>query len=203
MKLIKDLGTRFPTETSKRKRRYGLYECAKCNKEFETIIESVKYNNTSMCNSCGRKAAKSHGLKKHPLYAVWHGIKQRCYNPKSQGYHRYGGLGVEMCKEWREGFMNFYNWAITSGWESGLHCSRFNDTGNYSPGNCEFKTNSENSAEGSTRNRYGSIKGIKLSNPQVEVMIELYREGNNYNEIALMYGVNRTTVSRAIKNYKK
>lgn len=38
-KLIKDLGMQFPTESSKRKYRYGLYECQYCKKEWEAKIQ--------------------------------------------------------------------------------------------------------------------------------------------------------------------
>ena len=36
-KLIKELGMRFPTELSKRRSRYGLYECPYCSKHWEPI----------------------------------------------------------------------------------------------------------------------------------------------------------------------
>lgn len=41
-KLIKDLGMRYTTETSKWKARFGLYECQYCGKEFETNVARVK-----------------------------------------------------------------------------------------------------------------------------------------------------------------
>ena len=35
MKLIEDLGMLYPLATSKRKARFGLYECIECSKHFE------------------------------------------------------------------------------------------------------------------------------------------------------------------------
>ena len=48
--LLQDLGMKYPTEYSKEKKRYGLYQCQYCNKEFETQIKSVK---SGYCKSCG------------------------------------------------------------------------------------------------------------------------------------------------------
>lgn len=36
------------------------------------------------------------------LYMIWFHIKDRCYNPKNERYHLYGGKGVVMCEEWNE-----------------------------------------------------------------------------------------------------
>lgn len=42
-KLIKDLGTRYPTEKSNYKARFGLYECQYCGKEWELLkLEVLK-----------------------------------------------------------------------------------------------------------------------------------------------------------------
>jgi hypothetical protein len=47
------------------------------------------------------------GRKAHPLYQVWHGIIQRCVNPRAQGYHNYGGRGIQICERWRASFWAF------------------------------------------------------------------------------------------------
>jgi hypothetical protein len=41
------------------------------------------------------------------LYAIWSGVKQRCFNPRSTQYHRYGGRGITMQPEWVEDFACF------------------------------------------------------------------------------------------------
>lgn len=43
----------------------------------------------------------------HPLYKRWGKIKERCHNPNSQSYPRYGGRGISMCKEWCDDFWIF------------------------------------------------------------------------------------------------
>ena len=45
------------------------------------------------------------------LYNIWKNMKQRCYNSKCERYKDYGGRGIEICKEWRDNFDNFADWA--------------------------------------------------------------------------------------------
>lgn len=48
--------------------------------------------------------------RKYPSeYHIWYGIIQRCCNPKSQGYERYGGRGIQVCERWQgeDGFEHF------------------------------------------------------------------------------------------------
>lgn len=94
------------------------------------------------------KKCKTHGLRYHPLYNVYYGMRYRCYNEKSEAYERYGGRGITVCKRWmqkRKGFIKFYEWAIEKGWKEGLELDRKNNDGRYSPENCRFVTPEVNS----------------------------------------------------------
>ena len=51
--LIEDLGTICPKETSKQKRRYGIYKCF-CGVEFKAITQNVKKGKTKSCG-CFKK----------------------------------------------------------------------------------------------------------------------------------------------------
>ncbi len=75
-----------------------------------------------------------------PLYSVWNTMRQRCYNPTVKSYHRYGGRGIKVCKQWRESFMAFYEWAMKNGYKKGLSIDRKNNNGNYCPSNCRIAT---------------------------------------------------------------
>lgn len=66
----------------------------------------------------------THGLSRHPLYRIWTKIKERLYNPNHEAYHRYGGRGVKMCKEWINNPVAFINWALDNGWKKGLHVDK-------------------------------------------------------------------------------
>ena len=45
--------------------------------------------------------------KGSPVYKLWSAIKDRCFNPESKHYHRYGGRGITMCSEWAEDYAKF------------------------------------------------------------------------------------------------
>lgn len=45
---LKDLGYLYPTQTSKQKKKFGLYRCY-CGETFKAQIQSVKTNHTKSC----------------------------------------------------------------------------------------------------------------------------------------------------------
>ena len=84
------------------------------------------------------------GLRKHPVYEIWRGIKARCYNPNAGHYCYYGGRGIGMCFIWRTCSFEFCLWALMNGWKKGLEIDRFpNKLGNYDPGNCRIVNHKE------------------------------------------------------------
>lgn len=85
------------------------------------------------------KKRQQHGMSKTRLYASYHAMKKRCYNNNDKRYHRYGGRGITVCAEWldkKNGFINFYNWAMANGYQDDLTIDRINNDGNYEPSNC-------------------------------------------------------------------
>ena len=87
--------------------------------------------------------AVSHGMKHHPLYRVWCGMKERCNNPHNKSYKNYGGKGIRVCAEWEESFSVFYGWAMENGYKNGLTIDRMNCREGYSPDNCRWATVSQ------------------------------------------------------------
>jgi hypothetical protein len=77
-------------------------------------------------------------------------MRQRCLNRRNRSYQGYGGRGIIICEEWQESFPTFFAWAITHGYRPGLTIDRKDNDGPYSPGNCQFIPNKENSRK--TRN---------------------------------------------------
>lgn len=98
--------------------------------------------------SCGclhkeitKELLKTHGLSKKPEYPIWKNIIQRCKNPNSPAYNRYGGRGIKLCKRW-ERFPNFL--ADMGCRPSNNHSvDRVNNNGNYCAKNCKWSTPKE------------------------------------------------------------
>lgn len=42
---------------------------------------------------------------------------QRCHNPKSSGYAKYGAKGIKVCDEWLNDYEKFKEWALSTGEE--------------------------------------------------------------------------------------
>jgi len=116
----------------------------KCN------YQNVRSGKSKSCGCLPIEKNTKHGLHKHPIYSVWEGIIDRCYNPNHNKYHRYGGRGVTVCNEWRHNPKAFYDWAIENGWQKGLSIDKDKLSPNklgiiYSPATCCFLTRKENS----------------------------------------------------------
>lgn len=137
------IGSRLTFITLTDKKRNGstvaVYRC-ECGTKKELRTNQVKQGTIKTCGcSLSEKGKwertieqranfgdkfKTHGLSKHPLYQIWGGIVKRCEDKNCKAYPYYGGNGVVMCKEWRDDFTLFYDWALLNGWKRGLHVDK-------------------------------------------------------------------------------
>lgn len=130
-------------QPSGQKKTMWLCECECGNK---VIVSS--YNLKKKTKSCGclqkeifSQINKKHGMHGTRLYRIWNNMKNRCYNKNIKAYKDYGNRGIKVCAEWldkKNGFKNFYNWAINNKYKEDLTIDRINVNGNYEPSNCRF-----------------------------------------------------------------
>lgn len=159
-------------------------KCECGNESISDYIALIRGKSTQ-CRSCARKKwhnenenpSKKHGYSssKHPefhLHSTWCSIKQRCTNPKTKNYHRYGGRGINICNEWLNSFECFLK--DMGSRPKGHSIDRIDNEKGYFKENCRWVTFEQN-----CNNTYKSVlyeyKGEQLSETQWSRKLEISR----------------------------
>jgi hypothetical protein len=136
--------------------------------------------------------AVKHGRCNTPEHRSWNHMKDRCLNPKSDGYYLYGAKGIEVCDRW----LDFENFFADMGVKPTLRHSidRIDSKGNYEPSNCRWATPKEqanNRKQASIRNLARNYLIWKASNTQsVSSLSQIF----NLSEDAIYYTLKKFAV---------
>lgn len=117
----------------------------------------------------GRKRMRNGtGASSHPLYNSWRSMADRCLTPTNEYYRDYGGRGIKICDRWRppDGFWNFVeDMGPKPSYEKGpsgrslYSLDRIDVNGDYSPENCRWATQSQQS-NNTRANKIYTVQGV-------------------------------------------
>lgn len=99
--------------------------------------------------------------RRTPEYGAWIGMLQRCYNPRTARYNRYGGRGIVVCEHWREAYENFLA-DMGRRPAAGYSIDRIDNDGNYEPGNCRWASRVVQ-VRNSTRCKLVTVNGVSMT----------------------------------------
>lgn len=147
----------------KSKGKQTLWECrCDCRKTVIVHQQNLKSGHTSSCgcynSEVASRALKTHGLSGTRLYTIWHDMIYRCYNDNHRSHKDYGGKGIIVCKEWKDDFETFRNWALQNGYKDNLSIDRIDSDKNYCPENCRWATDIQQ-ANNTSRNLVFTVDG--------------------------------------------
>lgn len=121
-----------------------------------------------------------HGLSSTKAFDTWVNIRQRCKNPSTTSYKKYGARGIHVCERW----MKFENFLADMGVPpTPQHTiDRIDPKGPYSPENCRWATQQEQQ-----NNRSNNRKIFAFGRTQ------------NFLQWCREFGIHHKTVSTRIK----
>ncbi len=180
-KLIGKTWRKYPTETSKQKRTFGLYECQYCGKEWECAVQDIKTGHTKGCG-CLRGGKPTHRLCSNKFYNTWNNMIQRCTSPNHKVYKDYGGRGITVCEEWLD-VATFVAWAESTHPNiTGVSLDRINNDKGYSPENCRWTNNlTQNINQRIKKNNTSGYVGVVWYKPLSKWMVQIMVNRKNKN----------------------
>jgi len=137
---------RMPREV----RRIYRCQCA-CGVLLSVNGRYLKSGHSRSCGCLAREHRQrfiaseiEHGQTGTRLHQCWRRMLSRCYTPTATGYENYGGRGIGVCDDWRNGFVAFFHWATENGYRDDLTIDRLDVDKHYAPDNCRWIPMSEN-----------------------------------------------------------
>lgn len=128
---------RVVSQAGKNKHGQLLWNCeCDCGESCISLGFVMRKGEKQSCGCLHREVIASvnlsHGMSGTPIYAVYRGMMQRCYDKNSHAYDRYGARGIGVCDKWQT-FEGFYE--DMGDKPNGMSLERKDNDGDYCPEN--------------------------------------------------------------------
>ena len=160
-----------------------------CGNEKIVTANSLRNGDTRSCG-CLKKEQDykniikvKHNMTNTRLYSIWRGMKSRCSSKNGKKHEFYYDKGIKICDEWKNDFINFYNWAMTNGYKDDLTIDRIDNDGNYEPNNCRWATVTEQNNNQSNN--------IRIKYEEFEYSLK---------DLSVKYNIKVSTLNSRLKN---
>lgn len=148
-------------------KRGKIWRCmCDCGREIFLTTSDISSQHRMACPDCAREANRvrsikqltKHGWHDTRLHRIWWAMISRCTYRGDTNFRFYGGRGIKVCREWRDGFEPFRDWALAHGYSDELSIDRIDPDGNYEPSNCRWATKVEQ-ANNKRNSKFVTVNG--------------------------------------------
>lgn len=126
--------------------------------------------------------SSSRNGKRSKTYLSWQALLARCTNRNAKNFPRYGGVGIQVCDEWRTSFPNFLR--DMGERPEGTTLDRIDGALGYFQGNCRWATVQEQAE---------NKRNLKMNREKAEEVRALRGKFTQV-QLCAMFGISRSTV---------